>query len=93
MKNVQVIDGSKNSTFEIYEVSNKLFTRIFPNGADVAFLEDVEHVLRKHEWALFYRKKTNKKVIHGIHGTLHLTGSSCSKEFFPTHKESEVLQQ
>ncbi len=45
MKNIQIIEGSKNSVFEIYEVSNNIFAKVFPNGTDVAFLEDVEHVL------------------------------------------------
>ncbi len=45
MKNIQIIEGSKNSVFEIYEVPNNIFTKVLPNRTDVAFLEDVEHVL------------------------------------------------
>jgi hypothetical protein len=92
MKNIQIIDGARNSTFEIYEVPDSLYAKIFREGTDVAFLNDVEQVLEERDWMRVYKKKIDKKQVCGIHGTLHLTGSNCSKDYFPTRKEAEVLQ-
>ena len=95
MKNIQIVDGAVNSTFEIYEVSDELFQLMFPDNADVAFLSDVEQVFQRinddQMWGLIYKNKVNKKHVLGIHGTLHLTGSYCRKECFPTQKEEDVL--
>jgi hypothetical protein len=96
MKNIQVIDGARNSTFDIYQISDDLFNQIFPNGTDVAFLAEVERNFKVIDsdkvWDLIYQSKVDKKQVIGIHGTLHLTGSYCSKEFFPSRKESEVVK-
>ena len=97
MKNVQVIDGAVNSTFDIYAISEDTYNVIFSNGEDVVFLDSVEVRLRSLNidkeafWQRFYRKKVLKKEVEGIHGTLHLTGSFCQEQYFPTHKENEVL--
>jgi hypothetical protein len=96
MKNVQIIDGSQNSVFEIYEVSDDLFAVIFPGDTDVAFLDDIErHIQKKFGdsfWDEFYRVRVDKKDVMGIQGTLHITGSCCKKECFPTLREEEVIQ-
>lgn len=68
---------------------------MFPNGNDVAFIDEVERVLgsareRKKFWSVVFQKNADKKKIVGIHGTLHLTASPCSKKYFPTRKEREV---
>jgi hypothetical protein len=94
MKHIQIIDGAVNSIFEIYEVSDELFQLIFPGDSDIAFSNDVEYAFQKMDgdqlWALVYESRVDKKDVLGIHGTLHLTGSNCKKEFYPTRKETEV---
>ncbi len=95
MKNIQIIDGATNSVFEIYEIPDELFRSMFPDNNDVAFLDDVGQILQEiggdQVWNLVYKKRVDKKQVSGIHGTLHLTGSYCKKEYFPTRKETEVL--
>jgi hypothetical protein len=90
-KKVQVIDGAVNGTNPVFEVSDELFVKIFPNGQDTAFLSDFTEIEDDLEfWNAFYRKKVEKKMLNGIHGTLHSTGSNAEPEYFPTRKESDV---
>lgn len=96
MKNIQMIDGAVNSTFNIYGVSDELFQQIFPIRTDIAFLKDVEIQLHNQGygggiWERIYQHKVDKKKVVGIHGTLHLTGSNCSKKYFPVLKEADIL--
>lgn len=95
MKNVQVVDGGANSLFEIYAVPDEIFNLMFPNGSDVAFLEDVDRVFAQHGnqslWQDVYATRLEKRSVRGVHGTLHLTGSPCDPHFFPTRREKEVL--
>ena len=96
MKNIQVIDGAVNSIFEIYRVPNALFDLMFPEGTDIAFIDDVENAFgmanKENLWDQVYRNRVDKKRVRGIHGTLHLTGSAVSKKYFQTRKEAEVNQ-
>jgi hypothetical protein len=95
VKNIQVIDGAANSIFGIYQVPDDLFDVMFPNGTDVAFVDEIgkdfETRQGKRLWNMVYQHPVNKKRVDGIHGTLHLTGSPVDKEYFPTRKEGEVI--
>jgi hypothetical protein len=59
MKNIQVIDGAKNSTLDIYQISDDLFALMFPDDTDIAFLDEVEQRLNDigddQIWDLVYR--------------------------------------
>jgi hypothetical protein len=90
-KNVQIIDGAINSTFDIFEVSLNQFKVVFPDNKDVAFLDDFPHLDNQTEfWKEFYKSKVDKEKVRGIHGTLHLTGSEVEKDEFPNRKETDV---
>jgi hypothetical protein len=88
MKNVQVIDGAENSVFEIYAVSDEVFARLFPNGADIAFAED--HLNSDPIWNGFYSNPVDKKSVSGIQGTLHLRKRKELSQFFPTRREADL---
>lgn len=93
MKNIQVIDGAMNSVFEIYAVSDELFSILFPNGTDVAFEVDLlKKFPQTGRLKNSYKRRPKKKSVRGIHGTLHLNLSDCDPEYFPTRRESEVIQ-
>ena len=98
MKNIQVIDGAVNSIFEVYEVDYCMFDEIFADGKDVVFFVDLQKYndFTKEEnvafWEKFYSSKKDKKMIYGIHGTLHLEGSCCRRVFFKEGKEALVLR-
>jgi hypothetical protein len=90
-KNVQIIDGAINSTFDIFIVSEDQFSVIFPEGKNIAFLDDFPDLINNEIfWNNFYKQKAVKSEVKGIHGTLHLTGSDIDKEEFPNRKETDV---
>jgi hypothetical protein len=76
VKNIQVIDGANNATFNIFQATDKEFAYIFPGlGQDIEVVE--EYVSRVGEEAA---KKTLSKLwgrpiykhdVRGIHGTLY----------------------
>jgi hypothetical protein len=65
MKNIKIIDDADNCTYSIYEISDEQFSVIFPNEADVEFVEDLEHRLGREEF---------EKI------SCHYMGKSCRKE-------------
>jgi hypothetical protein len=88
MKNIQVIDGAFNSVFELYSVSDEVFVRLFPGGADISFMEDFPD--DDPVWIDFYQKPVRKRDVIGIHGTLHLNDKSIKSPCFPTRREADV---
>lgn len=91
MKNIQVIDGAINSTFDIFEIDDEKFSVLFPNNTDLSFLEDYPDLMNdRYFWSLIFSRKVDKKEVTGIHGTLHLTGSDTDKDEFPNRKESDI---
>ena len=92
MKNIQIIDGARNSVFEVYEVDDLTFEKLFPNGNDIAFIEDFA-AFTDDDWIRFniYSNRKDKKSILGIHGTFHLSQTCCDAKFFPDRKESTVI--
>jgi hypothetical protein len=97
MKNIQIIDGAKNSIFEVYGITEELFDIMFPSNTDIAFLDDLEQIFAKvgddQIMQMLYGRPVNKKELSGIHGTLHLTGSNCDASYYPSRKETEVLNR
>ena len=100
MKNIQIIDGAINSVFEVYEVDDTIFYEIFGDDKDVVFWSNLTKYLDDSDdpreevwkfWQKVYSCRKDKKIIHGIHGTLHLDGSNGDKECFPGGKESLVI--
>jgi hypothetical protein len=96
MKNFQIIDAGRNSTNEIYTISDKLFSLIFPKGTDVVFMADVEKkfgILGDRRFRSLWKKQVNKKSVNGIHGTWHTDRSLADPKHFPTRRESEVINR
>ncbi|GAA0136294.1 hypothetical protein YSY43_31350 [Paenibacillus sp. YSY-4.3] len=62
-KNIQVIDGAINSVYKIYEVEGEVFNTIFQRGTDIAFLDDLVHLIDDHRfWSRVYKNKVDKKM-------------------------------
>lgn len=94
MKNIQVIDGADNCTYDIYAATEREFSLIFPSGQDIEFIDDfVQRVgkrrARKVLDALWQRRQ-NKKEIRGVHGTLFYE-LGFKKKYYPTKKEDEAV--
>lgn len=41
MKNIQVFDGAENAVYDIFVATDEEFALIFPDGTDVAFIDEV----------------------------------------------------
>ncbi len=93
MKNIQVIDGAENCAYDIFQISDESFAKIFPNDQDVEFSEDLYERLGNEEVRKIlepaWEKKFDKKSVTGIHGTLFY-GLHDKKRFYPNKKESDL---
>ncbi len=98
MKNFMVVDGARNSTFDVFEIDDAMFAVIFPDDSDVAFLDEVADRIKTlglGEVAFFnqiYSNRLDKKNINGLHGILHSTGSYCRKEYYPLRRETDIAR-
>lgn len=96
MKNIQVIDGAQNATFSVFQATDEEFDLLFPDGADVAFLCDIEDRLTEEQqnrvFNALWSRPVDKKTVQGIHGT-YFVDLDRRQVFFPTRKEAEVLDR
>ena len=94
MKNIQIIDGAANCTYSVFAATEEEFVAIFPNGADIEFIDDFfervgESMAGKITGELWDRP-VDKKLVQGIHGTLFYQLAN-KKQYYPTKKESEMV--
>jgi hypothetical protein len=91
MKNVQVIDGAENCVYDIFSISEAEFAVIFPDGTDVAFVEevggrvapDVLNAVLQRLWAA----RCVKSEVQGLHGTLFFECTHKMK-YYPERREA-----
>jgi hypothetical protein len=94
MKNIQVIDGALNCTYDIFAISDEDFAQLFPeSGQDVEFAEDF--FLRLGDaadkiYARLWHSRLDKTDVNGIHGTL-FCGLEYKKKFYPSKREAEMI--
>ena len=95
MKNVQIIDGANNCTYDIYSFTDGEFSIIFPEpGQNVEFIEDVSERVGDEQLgkilAPVWKRFVNKADVVGIHGTLFYQ-LQYKKKYYPTKKEEEMI--
>jgi len=94
MKNVQIIDGADNCTYDIFGISDEGCALLFPNGQDIEFISDfIDRVGKETAEAVttpMWKRRRDKKNVWGIHGTLFYQ-LDFKKEFYPTKKEAEMI--
>jgi len=94
MKNIMVIDGAENCVYDVFAVPDDDFALIFPEGTDIAFIEDVER--RANAEAVFealeraWSNRIPKREAAGIHGTVfyQLYGK---RKYYPTLRDEEAV--
>lgn len=93
-KNVQVIDGADNCTYDIFAASEDDFALIFPDGQDVEFIEDffarVGKEIAGRVSERLWTARVDKKSAIGIHGTLFYQ-LRLKKKYYPTKREAEMI--
>ena len=93
MKNIQVIDGALNCVYDVFAASDDDHALLFPNGTDIAFVEDfesprdVERIAAALErlWA----NRIPKGEAMGIHGVLFCQLPQ-KRVYYPTLKDEEA---
>lgn len=94
MKNVQVIDGASNCTYQIYAFTNSEFESFFPgSGQDIEFIDDAFDRLGEEEASSIlmnvWKRPIKKPNAIGIHGTLFY-GLDKKKRYYPSKSEKDV---
>ncbi|MBC7368843.1 MAG: hypothetical protein H7343_18865 [Undibacterium sp.] len=96
MKNIQVIDGARNSVFDIFAATEAEFKIIFGQGEDVAFIEDVikKHRAEKRKLqaalARIWTRRIAKRDAMGVHDLLFYELLE-KKVFYPTLRDEEAV--
>jgi hypothetical protein len=95
MKNIQVFDGAENSVYDIFGASEDDFALIFPDGQDVAFLDEV--LARGPEQELedafkrIWQHRVVKRDAMGVHGLLFYESLNDKKRYYPTRRDEEAI--
>ena len=94
MKNVQVIDGADNCTYDIFSIEDEKFEKVFPNGQDIEFIEDLKKRLSEDEstklFKGFWDNPVKKSEVNGIHGTIFYE-LYFKSPFYPTRKDEDMI--
>lgn len=70
-KNFLVVDGAANSTFDVFSTNEATFSIVFPNGSDVAFLDEVAERIEGlgidevEFFGRLYSNRRDKKALKG----------------------------
>ena len=93
MKNIQIIDGADNSVFDIFAATEEEFSLIFPEGHDVAFIDEVMARGQENElddaFNRIWKRRIPKRDAMGIHGILFYELDH-KKQYYPTRKDEEA---
>jgi hypothetical protein len=94
MKNIMVIDGAENCVYDVFGVSDDDFALIFPEGTDIAFIEDIERradadlvfEALKRTWS----NRIPKREAVGIHGIVFYQ-LYAKRKYYPTLRDEEAV--
>jgi hypothetical protein len=94
MKNIQIIDGALNCTYDIFAASDADFALIFPDDRDIEFSDDFMARVGKRVGLAVYRRlwkaPVDKKAVIGIHGALFFDLDH-KKRYYPTKRDGEAI--
>jgi len=94
MKNIQVIDGADNSAYDIFAATDDEFALVFPDGQDVAFIDEVyargDSRILDAAFSLIWTRRLKKREAKGIHGLLFYELEN-KKVFYPTRRDEEAI--
>jgi hypothetical protein len=94
MKNIQVIDGAVNSVYDIFAAPDSVFALVFPEGTDVAFVEDIEKRPNADEvfdaLQTIWGNRLPKAQAMGIHGILFYQLYE-KRKYYPTLRDEDAI--
>ena len=93
MRNIQVIEGAANATYDIFAATDEEFGIIFPPGQNVAFFSEVVAQLDQETLgSLFpslWQRRVPKAEVQGIHGMLFVELDG-KKIYYPTRVDEQA---
>jgi hypothetical protein len=94
MKNVQVIDGAVNCVYDIFAATDQEFALIFPDGHDIAFIDEVyargvDEAALNSAFEALWKRRVVKAQAMGIHGQLFYELDQ-KKAFYPSRRDGEA---
>jgi hypothetical protein len=94
MKNIQVIDSAINCVYDIFAATDEEFDLLFPEGSDIAFIDEIFSRLPKKKLVQMFEKiwarPVRKRDAMGIHGVLFYQ-LEVKKQYYPTRKDDEAI--
>jgi hypothetical protein len=94
MKNIQVIDGAVNCTYDVFAATTEEFAAIFQSGEDVAFIDEVysngDPEVLDRAFKGIWERRVPKPQVRGIHGTLFYE-LDAKKPYYPTRRDEEAI--
>lgn len=94
MKYVQVIDGARNCVYDIFAATDEEFALIFPEGTDIAFIDEVyargDKELLDAAFNEIWRRRVKKSESQGIHGILFYELEE-KKAYYPSRRDEEAV--
>jgi hypothetical protein len=95
LKNIQVVDSAQNSVYDIFAATDEEFSLIFPDGQDVAFIDEVvagarDRVRLDEAFANLWMRRIKKCDAMGIHGLLFYE-LEMKKQYYPTRRDEEAV--
>jgi len=94
MKNIQVIDGANNCSYDIFAVTDEEFKILFPDpGQDIEFIEDAIARVGEDKLGAIMRsvwpRRIKKPDVNGIHGTIFYQ-LFWKKRFYPNKRDDDI---
>ncbi len=94
MKNIQIIDGAQNCVYDIFAATEDEFALIFPEGTDVAFIEEVysRGDVQRLDAAFenIWKRRIPKAEANGIHGIIFYELAE-KKVYYPTRRDEDAI--
>ena len=94
MRNIQVFDGADNAVYDIFAATDEEFALIFPNGTDVAFIDEVYQNQPTQTldtaFTAIWKRRVLKREAMGIHGILFYECEH-KKAYYPTRRDEEAV--
>ena len=90
-KNIMIVDGAENCTYDIFQVNQDDFAILFPGeGQDIEFSDELEGRPGIEDiCARMWKNRILKKDAMGIHGVIFY-GLPEKKKYYPTKKDEEM---
>lgn len=92
-RNIMVIDSGVACAFDVYSCDAAVFDLLFPNGADIAFGDELDRdaidKMSPSAWSSIWLNPVLKPRVEGVHGLLFfdLPGK---KRFYPNRSERDL---